>query len=146
MKGNPTHQRYKFATVFVDHFSGYVYQFYNPTLTSAETVIAKRALEAHLNSYGVKVQCYHTDNGRFADKAFIEDVESQGQTISMCRVNVHWQNGIVEKMICDLTEGTRKMLLHLQVRWKKAFSPDLWPLAFRKEADRRNFVPRDITG
>ena len=112
LKGRLTLKRYKYATIFVDHYSRYKYVYLQVALTSAETLEAKKAFVAHCRNLGVSIMNYHADNGRFADNAFINDVRDQGQTISYCGVNAHWQNGIAEKAIRDLRESERTSLLH----------------------------------
>ena len=116
LKGRLTKDRYNSATVFVDHYSRFSYVHPQKSLTSEETSKAKRAFEAYARTLGVKIQHYHADNGRFADNAFINDVEKEGQTISYCGVNAHFQNGIAEKLIRDLQERARTVLLHAKVR------------------------------
>ena len=81
-------------------------------MTSSETVQAKQAFESYARTFSVKVKHYHADNGHFADKAFMQDVAKNGQTISFCSINAHFQNGIAEKRIRDLQESTCKQLLH----------------------------------
>ena len=46
LKGKLTQQRYKYATVFVDQFSGYTFVYLQKRLTSEETVMAKHAFES----------------------------------------------------------------------------------------------------
>eukprot|EP00978_Attheya_sp_CCMP212_P015226 scaffold39205_cov33-Attheya_sp.AAC.1 len=65
-----------------------------------------------------------------------------GQTISFCGVNAHWQNGIAEKKIRDLTEQARTILLFAQNRWPVAVSIHLWPYALRSANDSLNHAPR----
>ena len=45
LKGKLTQQRYKYATVFVDQYSGYTFVFLQRCLTSEETIQAKHAFE-----------------------------------------------------------------------------------------------------
>ena len=45
LKGKLTHQRYKYATIFVDQFSGYTFVFLQRRITSEETAQAKHAFE-----------------------------------------------------------------------------------------------------
>ena len=73
LKGKLTQQRYKYATVFVDQYSGYTFVYLQKCLTSKETVMAKHAFERSTDQHGVKIIHYHADNGRFADNAFIAD-------------------------------------------------------------------------
>ena len=120
LKGILTKRRFKYATVFVDHFSRYKYVHLQSTLTSQDTLAAKRAFEAQCRNHGVTVKQFHADNGRFADNTFINDCKAQGQTITYCGVNAHWQNGLAEKGIRDLREAARTMLLHAIHRWPSA--------------------------
>ena len=146
LKGRITKRRYYKATVFVDHFSGYSYVHLQETLTSADTIKAKHAFEAHCDSLGVKVRRYHCDNGRFADNAFIQDTRKLGQTISFCGVNAHFQNGRAEKKIRDLRESSRTQLLHAINRWPGVCSIHLWGYSFRYANDVHNNLPIKADG
>ena len=141
LKGVLTKRRFKYATVFVDHFSRYKYVHLQSTLTSQDTLAAKRAFEAHCRNHGVTIKQFHADNGRFADNTFINDCKAQGQTITYCGVNAHWQNGLAEKGIRDLREAARTMLLHAIHRWPSAVTIHLWPYALRYAAYIFNNTP-----
>ena len=138
LKGILTKRRYKCATVFVDHYSDLTYIHHHSRLTSEETVEAKLAFEAYARNFGVKIQNYHCDNGRFADNAFINECKRAGQSITYCSVNAHFQNGRAEKRIRDLREAARTMLLHAMARWPEATSIHLWPYAMRYATEIRN--------
>jgi hypothetical protein len=90
---------------------------------------------------GVRIKHYHADNGRFADNGFMNAVKKQQQTISFCGVNVHFQNGIAEKIILDLQEQAHTMLLHAKSRWPKVISIHLWPYALRSSNQLRQVTP-----
>jgi transposase InsO family protein len=141
LKGIPTIKRYRCATVFVDHFSRLGYVYLQQSLSSEDTMKAKASFEAFASTYGVKVSHYHADNGRFADNAFRQDLERNNQTISFCAVNAHWQNGVAEKRIRDLTENARTMLLFAQRCWSDAITANLWPYALRMANTVFNNVP-----
>ena len=111
-KGKLTAHRYKYATIFVDHFSRVQFIHLHRSNSSAEIVQAKQAFERFAENHGVNVKQYHCDNGRFADKGFIAACEAKNQCISYCGVNAHFQNGIAEKAIHDITEAASKALLH----------------------------------
>ena len=70
MSGSLTNLRIMGATIFVDHFSDYVYVYLMRDLTLTETLMVKHAYEKHLATLGIDSKSYHADNGRFADKAF----------------------------------------------------------------------------
>ena len=112
MSGFLTNLRINGATVFVDHFSDhvYVYLMKNPTLE--ETLEAKAAYERFLQFIGVSAQAYRADNGRFADKGFIDACRSSQQLITFCAVGAHDQNSTAERYIKSLSLGARTLLLH----------------------------------
>ncbi len=139
-KGTLTTHRYKYATIFVDHFSRLRFIHLHRSNTSAEIVQAKHAFERFSYDHGVSIKQYHCDNGRFADKGFIAACEAKGQRISFCGVNAHFQNGIAEKAIRDITEAARKILLHAKVRWPHAIDLALWPYAMRYAVHIHNTV------
>ena len=146
LKGKLTKRRYKNATIFVDHYSDLSYVHLQSSLDSNETLQAKNAFEAYARKMGVQILHYHADNGRFADKLFINDVENNGQTISYCGVGAHFQNGRAEKRIRDLREKGRTILLHAISRWPHAITVNLWPYALRSANDQLNTIPFDING
>ena len=137
-KGKLTTHRYKYATIFVDHFSRVQFIHLHRSNSSAEIVQAKQAFERFAHDHGVNVKQYHCDNGRFADKGFIAACEAKNQRISYCGVNAHFQNGIAEKAIRDITEAARKALLHAKVRWPLAIDLSLWPYAMRNAVHIHN--------
>ena len=142
MKGLLTKRRYTCATIFVDHFSDLSYVHLQESLSSKDTLMAKRAFEAFAAQHGIhKIQHYHCDNGRFADNAWKNDVRKEGQTITFCAVNGHFQNGRAEKRIRDLRESARTSLLHAIARWPGVVDTHLWPYALRYANDVRNNMP-----
>ena len=62
LKGRLTKQQYKYATVFVDHYSRYGYVYIQRTLSAEETLKAKQAFEAQSQHLGVTIENYHADN------------------------------------------------------------------------------------
>ena len=146
LKGKLTKKRYMAATVFVDHYSRLSYTHLQQTLSSDDTLQAKQAFETYCSKHGVKVKHYHADNGHFADNAFLQDVKEKHQSISFCGVNAHFQNGIAEKKIRDLTELARKQILHAKARWNQAIHLALWPYALRNAMHIHNQLPNSQHG
>ena len=146
MKGKLTKQRFTATTIFVDHHSRLGYVHLQSKLPSQDKVEAKQAFEAYCHKHNVTVKHYHADNGRFADNAFIQDVKSNGQTISYCGVNAHFQNGITEKHTKDISEQAMKQLLHAQARWPEATNVALWPYALRSASYLLNSLPNTNNG
>jgi hypothetical protein len=132
---------YKAATIFVDHFSRLQYVHLMTSLSSEETVAAKLAFERFADQNGVRIEHYHCNNGRFADNDFKSACEQARQRLTFCGVNAHFQNGIAEKAIRDLSESARKQLLHAHQRWPAAVHLALWPYALRNAAHLHNVLP-----
>ena len=74
------------------------------SLTVEDTIKAKVAFEPYARSRGVKIKHYHADIGRFADRTFLEAIETENQTMIFCAANVHHQNGKAKKHIRNLQE------------------------------------------
>jgi hypothetical protein len=94
----------------------------------------------------VQVLHYHADNRRFADDAFIKDVQEQRQSISYCGVNSHHRNGKGEERISDLQVQGRVILVHAIHQWKDTVVPQLWPYATRMANEIINLTPRSKDG
>jgi len=145
MKGWLTKKRYKVATIFVDHFSGLSFLNLQTSTSGEETLEAKVRFERFATRSGVKILHYHADNGRFADNLFREHVANQGQTMTFCGVNAHFQNSVAERRIRLLQDNARAMLIHAQARWKQAITANLWPYALRLANDVFNSTPEAPT-
>jgi hypothetical protein len=63
LKGSPTKKRYRYCTVFVDHFSGLHFVHLQIDNSAAETMLAKQAFEKFAAEHGVRILHYHCDNG-----------------------------------------------------------------------------------
>jgi hypothetical protein len=68
--------------IFVDYLSKLGYVHLQQTLTSDDTVKAKKALENYAATYNIKVLHYHANNGHFADDAFCQDLQDNNQSIN----------------------------------------------------------------
>jgi hypothetical protein len=126
------------VTIFVDHFSRLSYIHLQDSTKGEETLLAKRAFEAYAASFGVVIANYHADNRRFAKRLFLDHAALNGQGVSLCGVNAHFQNRIAEKQIRDLTERACNSLLHAMNRWSSAVSINLWPYALRFANETHN--------
>ena len=94
-------------------------------LSSKETVEAKKAFESYTQTYSVRINHYHTYKVHFADNAFQHAVKQEGQTITYCGVNAHFQNGKAEKRIRYTQEQTRQKLHHAKAIWTSAMQLSL---------------------
>eukprot|EP00957_Ditylum_brightwellii_P170766 12997714-Ditylum_brightwellii.AAC.1 len=82
------------ATIYIDHFTDWVYVHLMHSLSDKETLKSKQAYECKADSHSVYVKQYHSDNGRFGRNLCCEACTSQGQDINFCGVCAHHQNGI----------------------------------------------------
>jgi hypothetical protein len=141
LKGKLTSKRYQAASIFVNHFSRLRFVHLMQDLSSDETIKAKEAFEQFAAEHGVKVKHYHCDNGHFADNAFQQACHQNKQQLTFCGVNAHFQNGIAERAIRDLSESAQNELLHARQRWPAAVHTALWPYALRNAALMHNALP-----
>ena len=135
-RGNSTTKQYLGVTVFVDHYSDFIYIHLMTELNSKPTVEAKQAFERLAGSYNVRIRHYHADNGLFDTKAFKVSVSAARQTISFCSVNTHCQNGKVWNRIRDVTSGAQTALLLATQRCPKAIHAALWPAALKNHINK----------
>ena len=102
------------ATVYVDYVTGYLFVGLMKDQSAEATLQTKHDFEHLAGTRGVNVKSYHADNGRFAERSFVNDVKRCLQRISFCGVGAHHQNGITENAIKQLTLVSRTILLHAQ--------------------------------
>ncbi len=136
-----TKHRYRYATVFVDHFSGLGFVYLQKTASTAETIEAKKAFERYSQARGVNIRAYHADNGIFKAHDWVVECIRSNQPLTFAGVGAHHQNGKAEKRIRDLQEMTRTMLVHANRRWPKAITVELWPYALRQANLCMNAAP-----
>jgi hypothetical protein len=140
VKGIPTRERYKVATVYVDHASDYTYIYLQTNTSSVQTLASQMEFDRHAAGVGVMIQKYHADNGRFIDNARTKHLQDHNQGLSLCGVNAHQQNGRVEKRIRDLQDLARSAILQAKNLWPDAIANTLWPFAIRKAANDLNYT------
>jgi hypothetical protein len=93
MAGFLTRKRYKYAMVFVDHYSDFSYVHLMQSQSAEEAVNAKQSFEDYAGSHGVEVKHYHADNGIFTSKSWKDNCRERHQGVSYAGVNSHHQNG-----------------------------------------------------
>ncbi|MFM7530824.1 MAG: reverse transcriptase domain-containing protein [Nodosilinea sp.] len=141
LSGNLTSERYNYATVFVDAYSGWGHVCLQKTQSGQETLEAKRSFERLCLKDGVKVHHYHADNGVFRSKLWLDDCHLRGQGITFAGVDAHHQNGKAEVRIRHLQELTRSALLHAVRKWPQEITTHLWPYALRMASESINATP-----
>ena len=65
ISGFLTFQFYQYACMFVDHYSDFIYVHLLKSQTVDESVEAKKAFKAYVESQSVDIKHYHADNGIF---------------------------------------------------------------------------------
>ena len=146
ISGRHTNERICGATGFFDHYSGYSYSALQTSLDGEQTLAAKNMFESHAASCGVKVKSYRADNGRFAEKSFIDAISSAQQTIDFCAVGAHHQNGVIERHFQTLSSKARTILLHAKRHWPEMITVVLWPFAYKYAELLYNHFHLDKTG
>jgi hypothetical protein len=141
LKGSLTKKRYRYCTVFMNHFSLLCFVHLQIDDSAAETMLAKQAFEKFAAKHGVCILHYHCDNGQFADNAWKQSCKASHQQLTFCGVNTHFQNGIAERAIRDLSESARKQLLHAHACWPAAVQFALWPYTLCNAALLHNSLP-----
>jgi GAG-pre-integrase domain len=140
MKGIPTRRRYHIATIYIDHKREYTYVHLQQSTTSEETLQSKNSCERWAKSCNITIKKYHSDNGRFADNAGMNDAANQVQIVSMCGVNAYHQNGKAERRIRQLHDMARTSSLAASTQWPDAINAHLWPYAVKKAAEDLNKI------
>ena len=142
LTGQLTTKRYKYATVFVDQYSGMGYMYLQKTATAEETIKAKKAFEVFAATHRIyQIEAYHADNGIFKANKWQQECRNQGQPLTFAGVNTHHTNGAAKKRIRDIQELTRTMLIHVNKRWPTAITANLWPYTIRMATEVINQTP-----
>jgi hypothetical protein len=120
---------YTGGCLFCDHAMGYIYIHFHVHKNVQETLEAKFRFENQLYDYGVLVQNYHTDNGIFSAKQFLDTIENNLQGICFSGPGAHHQNGVAERSIGTVFSIARTMMIHAAIRWPAVIEPLLWPMS-----------------
>ena len=141
MIGRPTKDRFKYATVYVDNYSGWSYIHLQKTCTAKETLEGKHAFEEYCRQQGVKVRGYHADNGVFKASEWVSDCRLKHQGLTFAGVNAHHTNGRAERRIRLLQDLARSMMIHADRRWGGGAMIYLLPYAMRQANEAVNNSP-----
>ena len=135
------------GAIFVDHATGFISVQHQQTFGAADTIKAKLQFERTAFDDGVVVQDYHTDNGVFSAKEFLNELVTKGQRIRFAGSGAAHQNGIAERSILTITGMARTMLLHAALRHGGShIHQDLWPQAIDDAVWLFNRIPRTDSG
>ena len=141
-----TDSMYSGGCIFVDHATGDIHVEHLVNFTATETIAAKQRYEKRMFDMGVTVQAYQSDNGIFASKAFVNEIEQGLQNIKFSGVGAHHQNGIAERAIGTILTKVRTILIHAAIRWPDAVDTSLWPMAVDYVVYQHNHMPRASAG
>ena len=75
--------------------------------------------------HGVELKCFHTDNGMFKSKVFVEALKDNHQMITKLGAEAHHQNGVAEWAIGAVQAMARAMILHMWLHWPDEFDLSL---------------------
>ena len=115
-------------------------------LNASDSIMAKDNFERMAQDVGVSVDSYHTDNGIFKSRKYVEALRKQDQTIRYSGVGAKWQNGAAEGAIRIVVSKARTMMIHAALHWPDAEDPALWPMALTHAAYLYNHTPNPQTG
>ena len=137
--------RFVGGAVFVDHASGLIKVMHQVSLDAVETIKSKLFFEKEAWQDGVKIQAYHTDNGVFTSKAFLDELITTNQRVRFSGSGAAHQNGVAERGILTVVSMARKMLLHAAMR-NPSIQADHWPMAMDYAVWLYNHIPRMDSG
>ncbi len=141
LKGKLTKKRYKYTIIFVDHFSHLRFVNLQLDAFSEEKMATKNAFEQFAAEHGVKILCYHYDNGHFHDNVFSRACQDAKQKVTICGVNAYFQHGIAKRAILDLSESVCKQLLQAHACWLETMHFALWTYALCTAMHLHNSLP-----
>ena len=90
---------------------------------------------------GVTVVNYHADNGVFNAMEFQDELIKMEQGMSFSGGGAHHMNAMAECGIGSVVAMARTMMLHAKLRWPKAVTTKLWPMALKHAQHLINHVP-----
>jgi hypothetical protein len=64
--------------------------------TVNKMILTVKAFEKVMAQATCMVKLYHADNGAFAHKGFLDEVNRKDKKITFCTIGAHHQNGIIK--------------------------------------------------
>jgi hypothetical protein len=132
--------------IFCDAASGLIHVEHQVSLGASDTINAKDNFERMSLQHGVVIDSYHTDNGTFKSRRFVEEIRSNVQSIRYSGVGAKWQNGVAEGGIRIIVSRARTMMIHAALHWPDVEDHTLWPLAINHAVYLYNHTPNELTG
>ena len=135
------------GAIFADHASSCIDAQHQTALSAADSLRSKLGFEREAFLHGVVIQGFHTDNGMFAAKEFLDQLFDSNQTIEHSGAGAAHQNGVAERNIQTVVNMAQTMMLHATI-----CSPDgailahLSPMTVDHAVWLCNRIPRQGTG
>ena len=123
----------------VDHFIDITYVHLTRSTNQEENLTVKEALKIWAATFGVKVNRYHKDIGRFSEQPFRSEIEDSNQTIKVFGVGYYHQNDIVERKIKTLTLGSRTLIIH-----EKQYFPEARTIEWNQGGQLRDYSHGEV--
>ena len=101
--------------IFTDHTSRYVLTGHQVNLSYGESLKSKLKYDRYATNCRLLVQSYHTENGFFNSKKFMELIIGQGNNIRFGGVGDAHQNGVSENSIKTITSRDHKMMIYSDI-------------------------------
>ena len=103
------------GTIFYDFGSTKIHITHQFSLDTATTLKSKYEFEHQAGLAGITVGGYCADNRIFNSKEFLEDCQIQEQTMDLCGVGAHPQNGVAEHAIQIIVSRTRTIIIDMLI-------------------------------
>ena len=138
--------KFKGSTIFCDAASGLLHVEHQVTFTANETIQSKVCFERMAAEHGTLIQNYHTDNGVFQSRDFMNEIAASDQAIKFSGVGAKWQNGVAENSIKIAVSRARTMMIHASLNWPDEYEESLWPMAVSYAVHLYNHTPNRESG
>ena len=103
------------GTLFYDDASAKIMVCHQVLLAASDTIESLFLVMCKAMEHYVELKRFHTDNGIFKSKAFMEALKDNHQMITKSGVGVHHQNGVADRAIGTVQAMARAMLLHVRL-------------------------------
>ena len=125
------------------HFSRYIYRNLHNNDSSEETLEGKHAFERMVASNDIIIKQYHSDNEILRANDWVQDCQERTNTklTTYTRVDAHHINGLSERIIGDIQDNGRSMMIHYQQKCTESITDKLWPYNLRHAKNDYNTTP-----
>ena len=95
------------------------------------------------SSHSIIVKQYHYYNGIFRANSWVQDLQERANPHlkNYYGVGSHQTNILAERIIRDIQDNGRAMMLHAQQKWPESITSNLWSYALRHANNAYNTTP-----